>query len=89
MPFKKKPTKVVGINGWEVEVPQPPTHATHVRLTCSGGYSNGKKATVAIRDFGTLRGVTGEFRYLRMNNQKRFLKNMMVFGNGMEGKWSG
>ena len=33
MPFKKKPTKVVGINGWEVEVPNPPTHATHARMT--------------------------------------------------------
>ena len=74
MPFKKKPTKIVGINGWEVEVPNPPAHATHVRLTCVGGYSDGKKATVPIRDFGTLRGVMGEFKYIRMNNQLKVLE---------------
>ena len=74
MAFKKKPTKVVGVKDWEVEVPQPPTHATHVRLDCTGGYSDGKKAIVPIRDFGVLKGVAGEFRYLRMNNQQKILE---------------
>jgi len=74
MPFKKKPTRVVGINGWQVEVPTPPKFATHVRLNCVGGYSDGKKATVPIVDFGTLRGVAGKFKYIRMNNQQKILE---------------
>ena len=77
MPFKKKPTKVVGINGWEVEVPNPPTYATHARMTCfNQTYDNGKPktATVPIRDFGVLKGVEGEFRYIRMNKQQKILE---------------
>ncbi len=76
MPFKKKPTRVVGINGWQVEIPTPPKHATHVRLNCSGIHAleDGKKATVPIADFGTLRGVAGKFKFIRMNNQQKILE---------------
>ena len=77
MPFKKKPTRVVGINGWQVEVPTPPTFATHVRMTCfNQTYDSGKpkKATVPIRDFGVLKGVTGEFQYIRMNKSLKVLE---------------
>jgi len=72
MPFKKKPTRVVGNSGWEVEVPTPPKHATHARIVCSNQrYESGKPkvATVPIRDFGTLKGVIGEFYYIRMDNK--------------------
>jgi len=74
MPFKKKPTRVVGINGWRVEVPTPPKHATHVRLDITEGYSDGKKAIVPIVDFGTLRGVAGKFKYIRMTKQQKVLE---------------
>jgi hypothetical protein len=77
MPFKTKPTRVVGVNGWEVEVPTPPKHATHARITCfNQTYENGspKKATVPIKDFGVLKGVEGEFQYIRMNKQLKVLE---------------
>ena len=32
MPFKTKPTKVVGVKDWQVEIPTPPKYATHVRI---------------------------------------------------------
>ena len=73
MAFKTKPTRVVGVKDWEVEVPTPPKFATHVRLLCTGTY-NGKKATVPIRDFGVLKGVAGEFQYIRMNNSLKILE---------------
>lgn len=72
MPFKKKPTRVVGVSGWEVEIPTPPKHATHARISClNDTYDNGspKTATVAIKDFGAFKGVAGEFSYLRMDNK--------------------
>ena len=71
MAFKTKPTRVVGSSGWEVEIPTPPKHATHVRIKCfNQTYGDGKPktATVPIKDFGVLKGVTGEFQYIRMNN---------------------
>ena len=74
MPFKTKPTKLVGVKDWQVEIPTPPKHATHVRLNCSGGYSDGKKATVPIADFGTLKGVAGKFKYIRMTKQHKILE---------------
>jgi hypothetical protein len=77
MPFKTKPTRVVGVKDWEVEVPTPPKFATHVRITCTNQtYGDGKpkKATVPIRDFGVLKGVTGEFQYIRMNNSLKVLE---------------
>jgi hypothetical protein len=72
MPFKKKSTKVVGVKGWEVEIPTPPKHATHARISCLNDIrDNGesKTATVPIRDFGVFRGVRGKFSYLRMDNK--------------------
>ena len=77
MPFKAKPTKVVGRGDWAVEVPRPPKHATHARITCfNQTYDNGtpKTVTLPIQDFGTLMGVSGDFSYIRMNRQRKVLE---------------
>ena len=77
MPSKKKPTRVVGVKGWVVEIPTPPTRATHARISCmSDTYDNGepKIATALIRDFGVFKGVRGEFNYLRIDNKGKVLE---------------
>ena len=82
--FVKKPVVTVGRNDWAVEVPRPPTHATHARLTCfNQTYDNGKPktATMPIQDIGCFRGVIGEFQYIRMNKQRKVLEEY-------EGTWA-
>lgn len=77
MPFKPKPVVKVGKGDWTVEVPRPPKHATHVRLTCfNDTYDNGtpKTATLLIKDFGTFMGVSGDFSYVRMTKQRKVLE---------------
>jgi len=77
MPFKKKPVVTVGRGDWAVEVPRPPNHATHARLTCfNQTYDNGtpKVATLPIQDFGAFMGVSGNFSYIRMNNKRKVLE---------------
>ncbi len=32
--FQKKPVVTVGRADWAVDIPRPPKHATHARLTC-------------------------------------------------------
>jgi len=71
MPFKPKPVVTVGKGDWAVQVPRPPNHATHARLTC---LPDKKVATVPIQDMGVFKGVAGKFRYIRMNNQKKVLE---------------
>ena len=74
MPFQKKPTKVVGRGDWAVEVPRPPQHATHARMTLVSDFKdNGKPkvATLPIADFGCFKGVAGDFYYLRMDNRRK------------------
>jgi hypothetical protein len=77
MPFKTKPTRVVGNSGWEVEIPTPPKHATHARISCfNDTYENGspKTATVLINDFGVFKGVEGEFQFIRMDKKQRVIE---------------
>ena len=74
MPFKPKPTKVVGRGDWAVEVPRPPKFATHVVLTMDTEIKdNGKpkQSTQRIEDFGAFMGVSGTFSYIRMDNRSR------------------
>ncbi|MAH51911.1 hypothetical protein CMI37_39200 [Candidatus Pacearchaeota archaeon] len=74
MPFKRKPTRIVGKGDWAVELPTPPKYATHACLTCfNQTYENGtpKKATQPINDFGCFKGVSGDFSYLRMDNKRK------------------
>ena len=68
--FVKKPVVTVGRNDWAVEVPRPPSRATHARMTLFDDLkSNGKPkvVTLPIQDFGCFKGVAGEFEYVRMN----------------------
>lgn len=77
MPFQKKPTKVVGRGDWAVEVPRPPQHATHARMTFINDLNDKgrpKVATLPIGDFGCFKGVSGDFYYLRMDNKRKVTK---------------
>tara|TARA_R100000808_G_scaffold24743_1_gene57982 strand:+ start:726 stop:1025 length:300 start_codon:yes stop_codon:yes gene_type:complete len=73
MPFKKKKTIQVGKSP-RVDIPRPPTHATHARLILDSEFKeNGdpKTATLPIRDFDCFYGVSGEFSYIRMDNRRK------------------
>ena len=75
--FVKKTVVTVGRPPWAVDVPRPPKHATHARLTClNEPYQRGKPktATLPIDDFGCFKGVVGEFKYIRMNKQMKILE---------------
>ena len=77
MPFKAKAVVKVGKGDWQVEVPRPPKHATHARMTCVDPFSydrSPKVATLPIQDFGCFKGVSGEFSYIRMNNKRKILE---------------
>ena len=68
--FQKKPVVTVGRADWAVDIPRPPKHATHARLTCANAtYENGspKTATLPLQDFGCFQGVSGDFSYIRMD----------------------
>jgi hypothetical protein len=87
MPFKAKPVVKVGKGDWQVEVPRPPKHATHARMTCVDPFSSDKSpkvATLPIQDFGCFRGVSGDFCYIRMNKSRKILEeyNGEWFWNG-------
>ena len=72
MPFKAKPVVTVGKGDWAVDIPRPPKHATHARMTLRD-YLNGngkpKQAIQALQDFGCFKGVAGEFEYIRMDKK--------------------
>ena len=77
MAFKKKSTVIVGRGEWAVEVPRPPKHATHARMTASDPFSSDptpKQVTLPIDDFGCFKGVSGNFYYLRMDNRRKITK---------------
>lgn len=77
MPFKRKPVVTVGTKDWAVEIPNPPKHATHARLTLDCDFKdNGdpKVATLPIQDFGCFKGVSGHFEYIRMDKNKKVLE---------------
>ena len=77
MPFKKKPTRIVGRGDWAVEVPRPPQHATHARMLFVDDLDDKgrpKTATLPIEDFGCFKGVSGDFYYLRMDNKRKIVK---------------
>ena len=77
MAFKKKPTVLVGTKEWRVEIPRPPNHATHARMTCIDPFAvndTPKTATLPIQDFGCFKGVSGDFYYLRMDNKRKITK---------------
>ena len=77
MPFKAKPVVTLGKGDWAVEVPRPPKHATHARLTLRDYfYDNGKPktATQALQDFGCFKGVAGDFQYIRMDKKGKVLE---------------
>mgnify|MGYP003131837939 CR=1 FL=1 len=83
MPFKSKPTTIVGRADWAVEVPKPPKHATHARIVLDSEFmENGKPktATLPIEDFGCFKGVSGDFSYLRMNKSRKIQEEY-------EGSW--
>ena len=87
MPFKAKPVVKVGKGDWVVEVPRPPKHATHARMTCVDPFSHDrspKVATLPIQDFACFRGVAGDFSYIRMNKSRKILEeyNGEWFWNG-------
>ena len=70
--FQKKPVVTVGRADWAVDIPRPPKHATHARLTCiNATYDNGspKIATLPLQDFGCFQGVSGDFSYIRMDKK--------------------
>tara|TARA_R110000751_G_scaffold16321_1_gene51736 strand:+ start:3422 stop:3718 length:297 start_codon:yes stop_codon:yes gene_type:complete len=72
--FKPKPVVTVGRNGWAVEVPRPPKHATHARMVMLDELDQKgrpKTATLPIQDFGCFKGVSGDFYYLRMDKAKK------------------
>lgn len=74
MPFKSKPTTIVGRADWAVEVPKPPKQATHARMVMNTDFKvNGKpkSATLPIDDFGCFKGVSGDFSYVRMDKQRK------------------
>ena len=84
MPFQPKPTKVVGRGDWAVEVPRPPKHATHARMTFVNDLKeNGKPkvATLPIQDFGCFKGVAGDFIYIRQDNRGKVSEEY-------KGQWS-
>ena len=83
MPFKSKPTAIVGRADWAVEVPKPPKHATHARMMASDPSASDptpKQVTLPIQDFGCFKGVSGDFSYVRMNNQRKIQEEY-------EGSW--
>jgi len=70
--FQPKPVVTVGSKGWQVDIPRPPKHATHARMTCyNQTYENGtpKMATLPLQDFGCFQGVSGDFNYIRMDKK--------------------
>ncbi len=73
---KRKPTKEVS----GLTIPNPPKRATHVVLKTDCGRS----ATVIIKDFDTLMGVSGFFHYIRKDN-----KNKQVEEWNDNWRWSG
>jgi len=77
MPFKTKPTKVVGVKDWQVEIPTPPKHATHARMMASDPSLSDptpKQVILPIQDFGCFKGVAGEFTYIRQDNKGKVSK---------------
>ena len=84
MPFKPKPVVKVGKGDWQVEVPRPPKHATHARMSCVDPFSydrSPKVATLPIQDFGCFRGVSGDFYYIRMDKKGKVHEEY-------DGQWS-
>ena len=84
MPFKPKPVVKVGKGDWQVEVPRPPRHATHARMTCLNDLKeNGKPkvVTLPIQDFGCFKGVRGTFSYVRMDRNRKLLEEY-------DGEWT-
>ena len=84
MPFKPKPVVKVGKGDWQVEVPRPPRHATHARMTCIDSLavnSTPKTVTLLIQDFGCFRGVYGTFSYVRMDRNRKLLEEY-------DGEWT-
>jgi hypothetical protein len=70
--FKAKPYKKVGRGEWQVIVPRPPKHATHVRMMAFDPTThnfNPKLVTLTIEDFGAFKGVCGDFHYIRMDKK--------------------
>ena len=51
-------------------IPNPPVKATHVFLLTDCG----KKAEVAIKDFETLIGTSGIFKYTQKNNKNKTIQ---------------
>lgn len=77
MPFKPKPVVKVGKGDWQVEVPRPPRHATHARMSCVDPLAwndTPKTATLPIQDFGCFKGVSGNFSYVRMDKKRKVLE---------------
>ena len=74
MPFKPKPVIKVGKGDWVVQIPRPPTHATHARLIMHSELKDDgtpKEAILPLQDFGCFKGVAGEFEYIRMDNKRK------------------
>jgi len=92
MPFKAKPIITVGSGEWEVRIPRPPRHATHVRLTTRdevNSKGHPKKSTLPLKDFACFKGVAGHFQYIRMDRKRKVLEeyseSWFWTGNEVEG----
>jgi len=86
---KLKPIITVGNKGWEVDIPRPPKHATHVRMVCRHDFDDKgrpKCPTLPIQDIGCFKGVEGDFQYIRMNKQGKILEEHkdVWYWNGWE-----
>ena len=89
MAFKRKPVVTVGSGDWQVQVPNPPKHATHARLVCENqtkGNGKPKSAVLPIVDFKCFEGVIGWFQYIRMDKKKKILDEYdgTWYWNGIE-----
>tara|TARA_Y100000310_G_scaffold146412_1_gene145728 strand:+ start:2843 stop:3145 length:303 start_codon:yes stop_codon:yes gene_type:complete len=71
MPFEPKPYIKVG-KPKNTFIPRPPKHATHAVMKCHDELSHDgklKTATLPIQDFDCFLGVSGDFKYIRMDKK--------------------